>query len=1049
MLTSLPEPPHPRPHVTDLAELTEPAAPVDDRRHGRGAEVVAADGRSLPLVSATLRGAARGGIARLVLEQRFENRHAETLHVTYRMPLPPDGAVSGYAFEIGDRKIAGRVLRKQEARERFEQAVVAGHTAALLEQERADLFTQSIGNLPASEALIARITIDLRLTWLPEGEWELRFPTVIGPRYVAADDRPEAVRGTRVITAPGGVAARIRIAIAIDDTLRAGCKPTSPSHALTLGDDGVAELADPAGARLDRDLVLRWPVAGPTTGLSLATMRPEQGDECFGLVTIVPPAPAAVTRTFARDLIVLIDTSGSMTGPPLAKAKQVIALLIESLGDDDRLELIAFSSEPRRYQPAPVAATSSAKRAAIEWLRGLSAGGGTEMRTAVVGALQLLRPGAQRQVVIATDGYIAGEEGLVAAVHAGLPAGCRLHFLGIGSSVNRAFGTAIARVGRGAEVICDLDGDPERAVKRLLDRTRAPIATDLALEGSALVLRAPSAIPDVFAASPVVVAVKLQAGDLVVRGQTVDGDWVCRLRVSMPRRGDANPGIAALFGRERIADLEARRFAGERHDAEIERLGIVFQIATRHTAFVAIDNTRTHRVGARTEGVPQDVPYGTSAAAFGLRRPQTDGDPAFVTRVAAISRPASIPSSAASVDESLADDDSDVISAPGGPSAIEDNIEDNIEESYASDDDVTELSIDLSLTLPRPEDSSEDKVAKPAALQQPLSRDVSYRRRRQRVAPSQAARGPASDLFVGSRIGPYETIRKLGEDGMTRMFVARDLRVGRSVAIKVLGQVRPELTERSLVVARVIVRCRHDNLVTIHEVGEHGGAPYLVMEYLRGQPLSRLMETPQKLPYPRAVAIMSSILRGVQCAHEHGIVHGDLEPSNVFVTEAGAIKVLDLGIGQILQASHDAGPAPDPHERTVDVPPRPTQPRMILGAPPYMSPEQWDPSLAIDPLTDIWTCGILLYRMICGRGPLDPLVGAQLRVTATRELPMPSMAGVAPADVPPGLIEVVDRCLRKDKAQRWQSAADLRAALEALERSAPGGSRPALEPSRR
>jgi Ca-activated chloride channel family protein len=1012
MMTSLPEPLRPRPRMTDLAELTEPAAPVDQGRRGSGAEVVTADGRSLPLVSASLRGTARGGIARLVLEQRFENGCAETLHVTYRMPLPPDGAVSGYAFAIGDRTIAGRVVRKQEARERFEQAVAAGHTAALLEQERADLFTQSIGNLPAGQALIARITIDLRLTWLPEGEWELRFPTVIGPRYVAASDRAEDARGTEVVTAPGGVAARIRIAIAIDDTLSAGRTPSSPSHALTVGEDGAAELADPAGARLDRDLVLRWPVAGPTTGLSLAMMRPEQGDECFGMITLVPPAPAAVPRAFARDLIVLIDTSGSMAGRPLDRAKQVLALLIESLGDDDRLELIAFASEPRRYQPAPIAATGGAKRAAIDWLRGLSAGGGTEMRTAVVGALQLLRPGAQRQVVVATDGYIAGEEGLVAAVHAGLPAGCRLHFVGIGSSVNRAFGSALARVGRGAEVICDLDGDPERAVKQLLDRTRRPIATEVALEGSALVRCAPSAIPDVFAGAPLVVAVKLQAGDLVVRGQTVDGDWVCRLRVSTPRPGDGNPGIAALFGRERVADLEARRFAGERHDAEIERLGIVFQIATRHTAFVAIDDARTHRVANRAELVPQEVPYGTSAAAFGLRSPRASVAELLMT-VAHSFMADDLVGSSASVDDPVeyADATSPIFGEPtvlGGPSVFDDDIEE-VRESGAA-------------VPPRPEDSS-------AALQRPVSPDVSYRRTPQR-AKIMAAQGPASDLFVGSRIGPYEMIGRLGEGGMTRVFVARDLRVGRHVAIKVLEDIQPELTERLVAAARGIAGCRHDNLVTIHEVGEHGGAPYLVLEYLRGQPLSRLIEN-QKLPYTRAVAIVSSILRGLQCAHEHGIIHGDLEPDNVFVTDAGAIKVLDLGILQAMRSSHDA------------------QAHIIRGTPPYMSPEQWDPSLAIDPLTDIWACGILLYCMICGRHPLDPLAGAQLRVTATRELPMPSMAGAAPADVPPRLIEIVDRCLRKDQAQRWQSAADLRAALDTLERSAPGGSPPDPAPSRR
>ena len=613
--------------------ISLPAAPDRSRLHTpselapppvaptSGAEVVTADGRSLPLVSASLRGTACGGLARLVLEQRFENRHAETLHVTYRMPLPADGAVSGYSFAIGDRTIHGRVQRKQEARERFERALASGHTAALLEQERSDIFTQSIGNLPAREALVARIVIDQRLAWLPEGEWELRFPTVIGPRYIAASDPAEDARATRVTTTTAGVAARLQIQVAIDDTLSPGRAPSSPSHALTVGDDSVVEFGDVAGARLDRDIVLRWPVAGQATATSLAMARAEHGDDCYGLVTIVPPAPSSQPRTFARDLIVLIDTSGSMAGEPLDKAKQVVALLIESLGDADRLELIAFSSEPRPYRPAPVTATRDEKQAALRWLRGLSAGGGTEMRTAVVAALKQLRPGAQRQVVLATDGYIGGEAGLVAALHAGLPASCRLHFVGVGSSVNRSLAMAMARAGRGAEVLCDLAGDAERAVRRLIDRLRGPVLTDLTLVGNALIAQAPAALPDVFAGAPVVAAVKLRGGDLFVRGQSCDGEWSCRLRVVTPRPGDGSPAITALFGRERVADLEARRVGGESHDAEIEATGLAFQIATRLTPFLAVDDSRTVRPAQRHEAVPQELPHGTTAAAFGVRGP--------------------------------------------------------------------------------------------------------------------------------------------------------------------------------------------------------------------------------------------------------------------------------------------------------------------------------------------------------------------------------------------------------------------------------------------
>lgn len=604
--------------------VTRAPDPMHSHPPTRGAEVVTRDGRSLPLVSARLFAEAQGGIARVVLEQRFENRQAETLHVTYRMPLPADGAVSGYAFEIAERTIAGRVDRKRAARERFEQAIASGKTAALLEQERADIFTQSIGNLPAGEALTARITIDQKLVWLPEGEWELRFPTVIGPRYISADDGPAAARSALIRTQPEGVAARIQLAIKIADALVAGRKPASPSHALQVGGDGVVELRDIAGAKLDRDIVVRWPVAGAAVGLSLAVARPPERDDAFGLLTIVPPARAARAEAFVRDLIVLIDTSGSMDGGPLDKAKQVVAMLIESLGDEDRLELIEFSSQPRRYRASAMPATRAEKHAAIRWLRGLTAGGGTEMHSAVIEAMRTLRPGSQRQVVLATDGYIGGEERIVGELRHRLPRSCRLHVLGVGSSVNRALSTAMARAGRGAEVVCDLDEDAERAARRIIDRTRMPVLINVTIAGSALIAQAPELLPDVYEGSPFVAAVKLRPGELVVRGELARDSWEQRLVVGHGRTGTGNQAIAALFGREHVADLETRGVAGDRTDAAIERAGLEFQIATRFTSWIAVDELRTVTGPSRHQVMPQALPYGTTASAFGLREPAPD-----------------------------------------------------------------------------------------------------------------------------------------------------------------------------------------------------------------------------------------------------------------------------------------------------------------------------------------------------------------------------------------------------------------------------------------
>lgn len=616
MLVSLPS----ASPVTSLLPTTPEGA-------SSGAELVTSDGRVLALVSAHLRGEAQGGIARLVLEQRFENPFDEILKVTYRMPLPADGAISGYEFAIGERVVKGVIDKKRQARERFERALVEGRTAALLEQERADIFTQQIGNIPPHAAIVARITVDQRLVWLPEGEWELRFPTVIGPRYIGSADTAEDVRATHVKVTDRPLSATIQIELAIRDTIVAGAMPSSPSHALTRRPDGIVELH--AGSRLDRDIVVRWPVANAAPGLSLAAARPDSGDDAYALLTIVPPAMEAKPVAVPRDLIVLLDTSGSMSGGPLDKAKQVVAMLIDSLDEHDRLELIEFSNRPRRYRDEPVLATGRAKQAAIEWVRSRVASGGTEMRAGVIEALATLRVGAQRQVVVVTDGYVGGERQILEALHRRLPASCRLHVLGVGSAVNRSIASALARAGRGTEVIVGLDEDAERGAKRLLDRTKSPILTNVEISGSAVLRHAPAKVPDVFAGSPLVcaLAIRPEGGEILVRGQLARDTWEQRITVAPLSPGEGNGAIVQLYGRERVADVEANAMF-ESVDGEIEDLGLAFQIATRLTSWVAIDEVRCEIGSTREQVIPQELPYGTTASAFGLRA----GAPAMSTR---------------------------------------------------------------------------------------------------------------------------------------------------------------------------------------------------------------------------------------------------------------------------------------------------------------------------------------------------------------------------------------------------------------------------------
>ncbi|WP_224245890.1 serine/threonine-protein kinase [Hyalangium gracile] len=294
--------------------------------------------------------------------------------------------------------------------------------------------------------------------------------------------------------------------------------------------------------------------------------------------------------------------------------------------------------------------------------------------------------------------------------------------------------------------------------------------------------------------------------------------------------------------------------------------------------------------------------------------------------------------------------------------------------------------------------------------------------------------GPGPALLPGTRIHQYELIRQVGAGGMGAVFLARDTRLGRRVAIKFLHSTDSDTTRRFILEARATARCSHENIVIIYEVGEYQGSPFMVLEYVQGQPLHKLVGA-QRLPPARAVELMLPVVRALSTAHENGIVHRDLKPENILVTDSGTIKVLDFGIAKVLQ-----GPDLSPESTGVTRMPTVTgvsadelsnltRSGVLVGTLAYMSPEQWRGGAEVDARTDIWAVGILLFRMLAGKHPLDPLRGPQLAVTAFLDEPMPRLRAVAP-DVPQALADVVDRCLLKRKEERFPDAVSLIRALE-------------------
>jgi hypothetical protein len=269
---------------------------------------------------------------------------------------------------------------------------------------------------------------------------------------------------------------------------------------------------------------------------------------------------------------------------------------------------------------------------------------------------------------------------------------------------------------------------------------------------------------------------------------------------------------------------------------------------------------------------------------------------------------------------------------------------------------------------------------------------------------------------------------------MGTVYLARDTKLGRRVAIKLMQRDQPAFTERFIVEARNTARCSHENIVVIHDVSEFHGNPFMVLEYLKGSTLDGLAAG-ERMPVGRVVQLMVPVLRALACAHEHQLIHRDLKPENIFVTESGAIKVLDFGISKLAHES-ELQPIKMATATTMEMlpaAPRITQHGAIIGTLPYLSPEQWHGE-ELDYRSDLWAIGIILYQLVVGKHPLSPLCRENLLLTTMLEQPMPS-AHDASVAMPPALADIIDGCLQKYRDKRIASASE---ALAALERLLPG-----------
>jgi len=608
------------------------APPADDAGSLRVIDREGHIGAHCPLKRTEVKASISGFLSRVTVTQHFENPLAERIEAVYTFPLPQNAAVDDMTMLVGDRTIKGKIKPREEAKAIYEAARQAGRTASLLEQERANIFTQSVANIRPGEKV--KITISYVETLRYEaGSYEFVFPMVVGPRYIPKRLN-DAARITPPVTPEGTRAGHdITVEVALDagvpiDVLRC----TSHDVATDRPDARRATVKLKNSATIpNKDFILQYDVAGRKIEDAVLTHKGTKGG--FFSLILQPPDRVAEAEVTPRELVFVLDTSGSMSGFPMDKSKEVMRMALASMHPRDTFNIITFAGDTHILFPAPVAATAENVATAQRFVDQRRGGGGTELMKAVRAALEPTRSQEHMRVVaFLTDGYVGNDMDIIAEVKK--YSNARVFSFGIGSSVNRFLLDKMAEHGRGEVEYVTLNADGSAAAKRFYERMRTPLLTDIRVEWNGLPVSEvyPKRIPDLFAAKPMVIHGRFSAaakGVVKIYGKSAGREIVRTVNVDLPAMQASHDVLASLWARTKIEDLTSSDYAGVQRGTlslelrnEITKLGLEFRLMTQFTAFVAVEEKMVTEGGApRRIEVPVEMPEGVSyEGTFGERK---------------------------------------------------------------------------------------------------------------------------------------------------------------------------------------------------------------------------------------------------------------------------------------------------------------------------------------------------------------------------------------------------------------------------------------------
>jgi Ca-activated chloride channel family protein len=560
-----------------------------------------------------------GLVAEVQVRQQFRNSGRDWLEGDYLLPLPTGAAVYSMSMEIGERRIVAEIKKKEAARQAFEQARANGQKAALIEADNGNLFRTAVTNVAPGEAVTIVLHYWQRVDYRA-GEFSLRFPLTFTPRYhmtAGAQPGDNGIASPQIFTADdAGAPLRTHIAVRLDAGV-ALTDVSSPSHAIVNTREGKLwniHLRDNS-VLPDRDFVLRWQPK-PQTQPNVASFDQDIDGTHYAMLMLLPPQQQA--KRLPRELILVIDTSGSMGGESIRQARAALDLALTQLQPQDRFNVVEFNSILNPWRPAAVAATPEALQRARRWVDQLQAGGGTEMEPALRFALAGHAPdGYVRQVLFATDGAVDDPNGLMQVIDKQL-GDSRLFPIGIGSAPYAEFLQAAARHGRGSEtLIADL-GTLTEAMQGLLAKLDHPALRDIKIDWPNGVDAYPRQLPDLYLGEPLLVTAKLAQpiGKVQVHGKLADRDWTAPADLST---SSAAEGLDRLWAQARIADLEDQLARGGDSNTLAEQItntALAAHLVSRYTSLVAVDRTpaRSGDATLKHSQVPNVMPAGTHFA---------------------------------------------------------------------------------------------------------------------------------------------------------------------------------------------------------------------------------------------------------------------------------------------------------------------------------------------------------------------------------------------------------------------------------------------------